>query len=118
MSAIYLFLSVESANSAEFFIVYTLIDVGNTCENISVEQTYSKHLPPDIRGSLNSVQFLMQSIGLMILAKITGVLYDTVGYKMPFFIIGGCDLFFACFVMVMGLLGKLRETNSENENEY
>ena len=80
MLGILSFLIIDGPRGWRFILVNTIIEFGNSMENIAIESTYSKHLPKDIRGSLSSLQFLAGSCGLLVLAKITGVLYDKVGY--------------------------------------
>jgi len=108
MMGIVAFLFVRDPLSIQFYLVFAIIEVGNSMENIAIEQTFSKFMPSDIRGCLSSLQFFIQSIGLMILAKVTGKLYDQVGYWLPFVIIGGCDLCFALLIIGLALAGKYK----------
>jgi hypothetical protein len=66
-------------------------------------------MPKDIRGSLNSMEALFSSIGILIFSKLTGFLFDTYGLLVPFLFIAACDFLFGAFVLILKKCGKLEE---------
>jgi hypothetical protein len=64
-------------------------------------------MPKDIRGSLNSMEALFSSVGILIFSKISGFLFDSYGYVVPFLFIASCDFLFGTFVLILKKCGKL-----------
>lgn len=49
------FLALKNPGSYHFYIVYSVIEAGILMENISIESLFSKNLPKNIRGTMNSI---------------------------------------------------------------
>jgi hypothetical protein len=62
------------------YFAATIFYIGNQMENITIRSLFSKNLEREIRGTMNSVMFLVSSVGLLLFSKIGGYLYDNVGH--------------------------------------
>ena len=82
--------------------------MGTILENIAIDGNFTKHIPKEVRGTMNGIYYLFGNIGVLIFAKVSGYLYDNVGPKSPFIIVGTADLLFGMFVIIMKLTGKLK----------
>ena len=90
------------------YVIFTLLMVGSVFSMTCVETVFSRHLPKDIRGTMNGVQSFFGTISGLIFTKIGGYLYDIYGPKSPFLLIAIVNLVFASFVMLTGLTGKFK----------
>ena len=67
------FLFLSSPEGFTIYLISAIIGIGNVMENITIDGLYSKHLPKEVRGTLNGLKTLLSGIGLMVFSKLTGV---------------------------------------------
>lgn len=68
-------------------------------ENISVDTIFNKNLPKETRGVLNGVYSICGQLGIFLYSKYGGILFDKLGPKTPFYLIGSLDLIFGLSVI-------------------
>lgn len=96
--AIMCFLFLKTPDSIFTYLVTILLILGTVLENITIDGTFTKNLPKDIRGTLNGAYAFFGNLGLLIFSKIGGSVYDSVGPAAPFVIVMVCDLIFIIFL--------------------
>lgn len=75
---------------------------------MTLDGLFAKHLPKDIRGSLNGLYYLCGGIGMILFSKIAGILYDSVGPIAPFMMISLMDATFGFIVIILYCCGKFK----------
>ena len=76
-------------------------------QNVAVESYFSKMIPSDISASLRGVYNFFGQIGVLLMALITGFLYDFAGPTSSFVVIGLLDFALASLTISLCLLGKI-----------
>jgi MFS family permease len=83
----------------------TLIMIGSVCTMTSIETVFSRNLPKEVRGTMNSIQTLFGTIGGLAFTVVGGHMFDLYGTRSPFLVVAGINLIFATFVTVSGIAG-------------
>ena len=81
--------------------------LGTLMENISIDNTFTKNIPKDVRGTMFSVYTFCGNLGILFFSKSAGYLFKEVGPKAPFTVVISMDILFALVVIVLRLTGKL-----------
>jgi len=66
---------------------------------------FAKNLAKGTRGLLNGVYSFMGLLGILVYSLVAGWSFDNVGASSPFVIIGGLDLSFALFLIILYFKG-------------
>lgn len=106
--AVGVFLTIDDPRSTFTYVAITLFILGTLFENTTVDGMFNKHLPKDIRGTLNGTYNFFGNIGILLYSKIGGILYDKVSPNAPFILLGACDIAFASLVIGLYLCGKFK----------
>ena len=101
----YLFSFVTDPNSWRSFIVSILMIIATIVENISVDTVFAKNLPKETRGLLNGIYSFAGQVGLLAFSVAGGWLFDNLGSKSPFYLIGILDFAYALLVLVLSRCG-------------
>ena len=62
-------------------------------------------MPKETRGLLNGIYSFAGQLGTLIFSLVAGYLFDNVGPKFPFYLVGILDLIFAIFIIIMTQFG-------------
>ena len=74
--------------------------IATILENISVDTIFTKNLPKETRGVLNGVYSFAGQVGILIYSAAAGYLFDELGPKTPFYLVGALDLTLCIGVLV------------------
>ena len=77
-------------------------------QNVAVESYFSKMIPSDISGTLRGVYNFFGQVGVLLMALLTGFMYDFAGPASSFVMIGALDFALASLTISLCLLGKLK----------
>ena len=88
------------------YAVCVFMIIGTIIENISIDSIFNKNLPKETRGLLNGVYSFAGQCGILIYSYLAGIMFDKIGPKAPFMLIGILDLAFAVFVIHKGIESK------------
>jgi hypothetical protein len=103
------FLFLDKPNTYVSYFVVAVMFMGSLFENTTVDGLFNKHLPKDIRATLNSGYNFFGNVGLLIFTKLGGYLYDNVGPSTPFMVVAACDISFALFIILLRLCKKFND---------
>jgi hypothetical protein len=103
------FLGDPTEDSFPLFVVYTVLLTGQMFSVSCLETIFSRVLPKEIRGTMNGVQTFFATIGGLFFTKLGGHLYHELGPKGPFLIIAIANSTFLVLVIVLALLGKIKD---------
>ena len=101
----FFFQTVKEPNSKHALVAAILMIIATIVENISVDTIFAQNLPKETRAILNGVYSFFGQVGILIFSLIAGWLFDNVGPKSPFVLIGILDLLYALLVIVFALCG-------------
>ena len=90
------------------------------CENTSIDTIFNKNLPKETRGILNGAYSFSGQLGVFVFSILSGYLFDEVGPKTPFYLIGILDFIYAILVIILTTQGlfdvhDLKELKSEEK---
>jgi predicted MFS family arabinose efflux permease len=105
-SAVMLFNFLNTPDSLWFYFACLVMQLGDLFQNVCLEGLFSKHLPRDIRGSLNSIYYLSGGIGMLLFSKIAGYLYDNYSHNAPFVIVSSMDALYGTLIIILFCCGK------------
>ena len=71
------------------------------CENTSVDTIFNKNLPKETRGILNGAYSFAGQLGILIFSLLAGWMFDNIGPKTPFYLIGVLDFLYAILVIIL-----------------
>ena len=74
--------------------------IGTIIENISVDSIFNKNLPKETRGILGGLYSFSGYVGLLIFSLTAGWMFDNIGPKSPFVLVGFLDASFALYVTI------------------
>ena len=106
--AVCVFLTIDDPRSTFTYVTITLLILGTLFENTTVDGMFNKHLPKEIRGTLNGAYNFFGNLGILFYSKIGGILYDKVSPNAPFVLLGVCDIAFASLVIGLYLCNKFK----------
>lgn len=95
-----LFSTLESPAGLGSLATCIAMIITTILENISVDTIFNKNLPKETRGVLNGVYSFAGQVGILFYSKLAGWLFDELGPKTPFYLIGLLDLFMCLAVIV------------------
>jgi hypothetical protein len=73
------FLLLTSPDSVAAYTVNIVIILATNLENITVDGYFMRHLPKEVRGTMNSGYNFFGAFGILVFSKVAGQLYDEVG---------------------------------------
>ena len=65
-------------------------------------------MKPESRGTLYAMFGLVGSVGVLLVNKVGGILYDSYSHVWPFAISVGCFFIFGIVTLVLGLTGRIK----------
>ena len=103
---IFLFMFIDTPNSYYAYFVSVLLVLGTILENITIDGTFTKNLPKDVRGTLTAAYNFFGKVGILVFSRVAGYLFDYVGPKAPFLLVIILDVSFAILIIVLRLCKK------------
>ena len=99
-STTYMFWLLDRPDTVYAYAVCVMMIIGTIIENISIDSIFNKNLPKETRGILNGVYSFAGQCGILIYSFLGGWMFDNIGPKSPFILIGFLDFAFAILVIV------------------
>lgn len=103
----FLFWCIERPDTTMAYTVCIMMVVGTIIENIAVDSIFNKNLPKETRGLLSGVYSFGGQVGILIYSFLAGYLFDKIGPKSPFILIGVLDAMYAIYVIIFSLKNKM-----------
>mmetsp|Transcript_8687 Transcript_8687/g.14736 ORF Transcript_8687/g.14736 Transcript_8687/m.14736 type:complete len:86 (-) Transcript_8687:36-293(-) len=82
--------------------------IATITENISVDTLFLKNLPKETRALLNGIYSFSGQLGILIYSIVSGYIFDKIGPKSPFILIGILDLVFASMITICSVKGMFK----------
>jgi|TARA_B110000285_G_scaffold113854_1_gene129140 MFS family permease len=89
------------------YTVCIMMVVGTIVENIAVDSIFNKNLPKETRGIMSGIYSFGGQVGILVYSLIAGYIFDKVGPKSPFILIGVLDALYAIYVIVFSFHNKM-----------
>lgn len=90
------------------YLVVTGIMIASVLTMTSIETVFSRNLPKEVRGTMNSIQTLFGTIGALLFTVVGGYMFDLYGARSPFMVVAVINLTFALFVTLSGVTGRFK----------
>ena len=107
-SIIAAFMFIQSPDSLYAYIVSVLMVLGTTMEVTVGDCIMFRVADREIRGTLYGTATSCGYVGQLIFALGGGILFDKVGPKAPFMLVGGLDSFMFLFTMLLSCCGVIK----------
>ena len=116
--SIIMFLFVQDPSSWYSYVSAVLMVMGTMCELVSCDSITLRLADKEIRGVLYGVQNMFGFVGLFLFTLAGGFMFDYIGPKSPFVMVGAFDLIFAISTIILGLkLGYLKNDVAERKRK-
>lgn len=106
-----LFWMLDTPDSYYAYGVCVLMVIASIVNNISTDTIYYKNLQKETRGILNGAYSFAGQFGILIYSLIAGYIFDIIGPKSPFILLGIMDLSFVLIYIAFCI------TESRNQNK-
>ena len=95
------FLFIKNPAHIFSYFISIMLVLGTLMEQVCNEAIMFRNAPREIRGVIFGVANAFGFLGQFIFAMVGGILFDTMGPKWPFLLVGACD--FTLFVITASL---------------
>ena len=95
-----MFWMLERPDTLAAYATCVLMIIATIIENISIDSIFNKSLPKETRGVLLGVYSFAGQLGILIYSFLGGWLFDNIGPKSPFVLIGVLDFSFAILAII------------------
>ncbi|CDW84867.1 mfs transporter [Stylonychia lemnae] len=91
------------------YISVICFNIGNQTQNIAIISLLYKTVEKGTRGTIIGLSNSMSAIGILILSKLGGFLFEEISIKAPFIFVGICDALFIILILILKKTGKLKK---------
>eukprot|EP00347_Sterkiella_histriomuscorum_P013627 403363997 len=104
-----LFIMIDSPHSWLTYLSVICFNIGNQTQNIAIITLLYKTIEKGTRGTILGLNNAVSAIGILIITKFGGYLYQSISIQAPFVFVGILDAVFIVGIIFLRITGKFKK---------
>ena len=111
------FYFIGDVSSIYSYVISILMVLGTLMETVCTDAVLFRNADREIRGTVFGMANAFGFLGQFLFSLFGGYLFDEIGPRAPFGLVGICDITLCILCLVLGLLGVIKNDISERADD-